>query len=271
VITAAAAIMVTIFFSFVLGDDPIVKTFGLGLAVAVLVDATVVRMILVPATMELLGDANWWFPEWLDRLVPRVSLEAHHEPAPVASSRVRVAPRVVDWLESLDAADRGRALVHLERRLDNLAPVETDEEITVPLGRRSRRLVLEPHDGSTGLLTLAARTTRNGGAYEWDDVRRHLLDDEVRIAYEGSRLASEIGGLAAAMREEKGLSPAQLAARANTSRATVEQFERGSGRVDLEALARLSLALGAQVDFAPPNRTRNGASTDHEALSPQAR
>lgn len=75
VITAAATIMVLIFSSFVLGDDPIIKTFGLGLAVAVLVDATVVRMILVPATMELLGDANWWFPRWLDRWIPRLDLE----------------------------------------------------------------------------------------------------------------------------------------------------------------------------------------------------
>jgi RND superfamily putative drug exporter len=76
VITAAAAIMVIIFSSFVLGDDPIVKTFGLGLAVAVLIDATVVRMVLVPATMELLGDANWWLPGWLDRVLPRIELEA---------------------------------------------------------------------------------------------------------------------------------------------------------------------------------------------------
>jgi RND superfamily putative drug exporter len=92
VITAAAAIMVTIFLSFVLGDDPIVKTFGLGLAVAVFVDATIVRMILVPATMELLGDANWWFPTWLDRVVPRVSLDARHPPAPIASSEESAAP-----------------------------------------------------------------------------------------------------------------------------------------------------------------------------------
>jgi RND superfamily putative drug exporter len=275
VITAAAAIMVTIFFSFVLGDDPIVKTFGLGLAVAVFVDATVVRMVLVPATMELLGDANWWFPAWLDRLVPTVSLEAEHQLVPVAPSRVLVVPRVVDWLESLDTADRGRALAYLEARLRHRGPVESDEEIAVPLGRRSRRLVLEPLDGSTGLLTLPTRDARNSGAYEWDDVRSHLLDEEVRIAYEGARLASEIGGLAAAMREAKGLTPAQLAARADTSQATVEQFERGSGRVDLEALARVSLALGAQVDFAPssatPNRIRNGVATGREDTAPRVR
>jgi RND superfamily putative drug exporter len=76
VITAAALIMVTVFGSFVLADATTLKLFGLGLATAILVDATVVRMVLVPATMELLGDRNWWFPRWLDRLVPRLHVEA---------------------------------------------------------------------------------------------------------------------------------------------------------------------------------------------------
>lgn len=76
VITAAAAIMVCVFGSFVFGDNRIIKEFGLGLAAAILIDATVVRLILVPATMELLGNANWWFPRWLDRIVPRIQIEA---------------------------------------------------------------------------------------------------------------------------------------------------------------------------------------------------
>jgi putative drug exporter of the RND superfamily len=76
VITAAALIMVTVFGSFVLSDATTLKLFGLGLATAILVDATVVRMVLVPATMELLGDRNWWFPRWLDRLIPRLHVEA---------------------------------------------------------------------------------------------------------------------------------------------------------------------------------------------------
>ena len=75
VITAAAAIMVCVFGSFVLGDVRVLKLFGLGLATAVLVDATLVRMVLVPSTMELLGGANWWLPGWLDRLVPTISVE----------------------------------------------------------------------------------------------------------------------------------------------------------------------------------------------------
>jgi len=70
VITSAALIMVSVFGGFVLGDDPTTKMFGLGLAVAIFLDATVVRMVLVPAVMKLMGEANWWLPAWLDRLLP---------------------------------------------------------------------------------------------------------------------------------------------------------------------------------------------------------
>jgi RND superfamily putative drug exporter len=80
VITAAAAIMVFVFGSFLLGDQRALKLFGMGLATAVLVDATLVRMVLVPSTMELLGRANWWLPRWLDRVVPTISVEAEPEP-----------------------------------------------------------------------------------------------------------------------------------------------------------------------------------------------
>jgi RND superfamily putative drug exporter len=75
VITAAALIMVFVFGSFVLGYDRDLKLFGLGLAVAVFIDATIVRMVLVPATMELLGDRNWWIPAWLNRLLPKIDVE----------------------------------------------------------------------------------------------------------------------------------------------------------------------------------------------------
>ena len=77
VITAAALIMVAVFGSFVAGDDRTVKLFGLGLAAAVLIDATLVRMVLVPATMELLGARNWWIPRWLDKVLPRIHVEGH--------------------------------------------------------------------------------------------------------------------------------------------------------------------------------------------------
>jgi RND superfamily putative drug exporter len=75
VITAAAAIMIFVFSAFVLGDNRAIKLFGFGLAVAVFLDATIVRLILVPATMELLGNANWWIPKWLDRILPKVRVE----------------------------------------------------------------------------------------------------------------------------------------------------------------------------------------------------
>jgi uncharacterized membrane protein YdfJ with MMPL/SSD domain len=75
VITSAAAIMVVVFLGFVYGDNVIIKQLGLGLATAILVDATIVRVVLVPSTMVLLGDANWWMPRWLDRLLPRVDVE----------------------------------------------------------------------------------------------------------------------------------------------------------------------------------------------------
>ena len=75
VITAAAAIMVVVFGSFMFEDNRIIKLFGMGLALAVLLDATLVRMLLVPATMELLGSRNWWMPRWLDRILPQLNVE----------------------------------------------------------------------------------------------------------------------------------------------------------------------------------------------------
>ena len=75
VITAAAAIMVVVFGSFVLEDSRPVKLFGLGLATAIAIDATLVRMLIVPSTMELLGARNWWLPRWLDRLIPNLRVE----------------------------------------------------------------------------------------------------------------------------------------------------------------------------------------------------
>jgi RND superfamily putative drug exporter len=79
VITSAALIMIAVFFGFMLGDDPAIKMMGLGLATAIFLDATVVRLVLVPATMKLLGDANWWLPAWMDRVLPRFDLEGQRE------------------------------------------------------------------------------------------------------------------------------------------------------------------------------------------------
>jgi RND superfamily putative drug exporter len=89
VITAAAAIMVFIFGSFLLETDRVIKLFGIGLASAVLLDATVIRMLLVPATMELLGDRNWWLPRWLDRILPQIQVEG---PSPEVGGREAPEP-----------------------------------------------------------------------------------------------------------------------------------------------------------------------------------
>ena len=83
VITAAAAIMICVFGSFVIGDPlRVLKVFGLGLAASIVIDASLVRMVLVPSVMELLGRANWYMPGWVDRIVPRLGVEVDvDEPA----------------------------------------------------------------------------------------------------------------------------------------------------------------------------------------------
>jgi RND superfamily putative drug exporter len=89
VITAAATIMILVFLSFVATPELIIKQIGLGLAAAILIDATLIRMVLVPATMELLGARNWWLPGWLDKALPEVKFEA--PPAPTKAAREPVA------------------------------------------------------------------------------------------------------------------------------------------------------------------------------------
>jgi RND superfamily putative drug exporter len=95
VITAAVAIMVVVFGSFMLEFERTTKMMGTGLATAVLFDATVVRMVLVPATMELLGDRNWWLPRWLQRLLPKVDVEGHSEEAAPLDTGVDLEPELV--------------------------------------------------------------------------------------------------------------------------------------------------------------------------------
>ena len=92
VITSAALIMISVFGAFVLSDDPNGKLFGVGLAVAVLIDATLVRMVLVPATMSLLGRANWWLPGWLDRILPHLDLEGGAPASPRPAPRAEPEP-----------------------------------------------------------------------------------------------------------------------------------------------------------------------------------
>jgi putative drug exporter of the RND superfamily len=89
VITAAAAIMVTVFLSFMIGEDRIIKLFGLGLASAVFIDAVIIRSVLVPAIMQLFGERAWWLPAWLDRILPRLHVEpAEGDPAPTGEHPV---------------------------------------------------------------------------------------------------------------------------------------------------------------------------------------
>jgi len=89
VITAAAAIMVTVFASFMIGEDRIIKLFGLGLAAAIFIDAVIIRSVLVPALMQLFGRRAWWLPDWLDRILPRLHVEpAEGDPAPTGEHPV---------------------------------------------------------------------------------------------------------------------------------------------------------------------------------------
>ncbi|MFF7247772.1 MMPL family transporter [Embleya sp. NPDC008237] len=94
IITSAALIMVAVFLSFAVSEDPSIKMFGLGLATAIFIDATVVRMVLVPATMTLLGRTNWWLPKWLDRMLPRGPVGTDDTDAGSTGEAPR--PRLVD-------------------------------------------------------------------------------------------------------------------------------------------------------------------------------
>jgi RND superfamily putative drug exporter len=94
VVTAAAAIMVAVFAAFVPSPEVFLKVIGVGMAAAILVDATVVRMLLVPAIMHLLGRTNWWLPDWLDRRLPQLHVEGRPEVFLSRSARDREAPAV---------------------------------------------------------------------------------------------------------------------------------------------------------------------------------
>jgi putative drug exporter of the RND superfamily len=92
IIFAAGTIMVVVFWAFVLGDDRTVKEFGVGLGVAILMDAFVVRMVLVPAVMNLLGEKAWYMPKWLDRALPQLTIESPEE-EPVADDEPTDLPK----------------------------------------------------------------------------------------------------------------------------------------------------------------------------------
>ncbi len=149
VITSAAAIMVCVFTSFVLSGNPIVKEFGVGLAVAIAIDATLVRCLLVPAVMVLAGKRMWWLPSWLDRLVPHVSIEgedyfARRDAAqPPTGRKVEsdstfrpVGPRIDVPAQSRQHADHA---AHPRRAGGGRRPARRDAQ-----RRRARRRCLRP-------------------------------------------------------------------------------------------------------------------------------
>ncbi|ABW15071.1 MMPL domain protein [Parafrankia sp. EAN1pec] len=116
VISAAGAIMTLVFASFILGDDRVIKLFGLGLALAILLDAFVIRTILVPALMHLFGRANWWLPKGLDRVLPRVSVESaedieeiRHTPLPADAVGDTVPAQPHGPADGRDATEPERA------------------------------------------------------------------------------------------------------------------------------------------------------------------
>jgi putative drug exporter of the RND superfamily len=78
-VAIAAAIMTSVFGAFVLGNDATIKLFGVALSSAVLLDAFVVRLILIPSLMTIFGSANWWLPDWLSRLLPHISVESEQD------------------------------------------------------------------------------------------------------------------------------------------------------------------------------------------------
>ena len=92
VITSGALIMIAVFLSFVANPSPFVQMIGLGLATAVALDATVVRLVLVPAAMALMGRANWWLPGWLDRVLPSLGVDDGRD---VVAPRPAVEPVLV--------------------------------------------------------------------------------------------------------------------------------------------------------------------------------
>ena len=92
IITSAALIMFTVFGAFAFASLVPIKSMGFGLAMAVLIDATLVRVVLVPAAMRLMGRWNWWLPAWLDKRLPNVSLEGTGREEPAEREPVRVAP-----------------------------------------------------------------------------------------------------------------------------------------------------------------------------------
>ena len=122
VITTAAAIMIVVFLSFVLDPDPTVKMLAVGMAAAVLIDASVIRMILVPAVMSLLDHRAWWIPKWLDRITPNLDIEGTEHLAKLAAAESKPRTRSGSGRRP-DPDERFRRRVH-DRAVDTLGAVD---------------------------------------------------------------------------------------------------------------------------------------------------
>jgi len=157
VITAAASVMVVVFASFLLNDDRVVNLFGFGLAVAIAIDATIVRLVLVPAVMAVAGRAAWYMPRWLDRVLPRIELEPH----PVDPFEAEL--ELVDPAEEEEPSDPLAALEVLRNALEERdAYRERYERSLSDLRELQRR-----HDALVGALrTLRAAGLEGAGALD---------------------------------------------------------------------------------------------------------
>jgi RND superfamily putative drug exporter len=130
VITSAALVMISVFLVFTLNANPAIKMLGVGMAAAVLIDATVVRLVLVPATMELLGPRNWWLPRWLDRLLPRIDVE-RAATTPATTTPATTAPATTLTADD-DGADVDDGLFVTRARVTE--PPAGDDRVPVPGG-----------------------------------------------------------------------------------------------------------------------------------------
>ncbi len=108
VITAAALIMILVFASFIFGGEIVIKMVGVGFAGAIFVDAFIIRTVLVPSVMHVLGSANWWLPKWLDRILPRVHVEAEDITPAGPMRRRRWAAQGPAWFTLTPPADPSR-------------------------------------------------------------------------------------------------------------------------------------------------------------------
>ena len=145
--------MVSVFFAFIINGDPTVKQFGVGMGVAVAVDATVVRCLLVPAVMVLVGKANWWFPRWLDRLVPNFSIEGDGSSNARPALYMLVVEAVGGRLHPPAAGDPAdlRRQQHAARERDVLDHAVAELQVELAVGERQRPRGASAHTNGQGI------------------------------------------------------------------------------------------------------------------------